>query len=131
LKGGEIVEIQKIEETLRKYRGNKLIHSYLAQLDEKNEYQVNGVELRVILSISSSGGLECMLAEEIAEKYQINFEDYNINRGTDDLPIFKPTFSSVCYDDSEIEGKVKTIIQAEDELRSSFKRIAEIAIKRE
>ena len=120
------MEAQKATEILAAYKKRNLDYNYLTTLDPENKHHVQGVELRVgPLPISSPGGFEHALATKIAKKHRITFEEYNFNRGTDDPPRYRPIFSATCYQEDEIDTKMKQIMQAEDELKSRLESLAE------
>jgi hypothetical protein len=120
---------KKVEELLKTYKGEGLDYSYITRFDSDNKPRVQGVKLRVTLPIASPGGFEHVLADMIAQKYGVTLEEYNVNRGTDDLPLYTPIFSVDCNDGEDINAKVGKIRQARDELQSRFRNLAEFVAK--
>lgn len=120
------MEAKKAAEILAKYKNENLGYGYVTHLDSKTQQSVRVLQIRVgPLPISSPGGFEHALASRIAEKHGITFKEYNFNVGTDDPPLYRSIFSTICYGEDEIQTKMEQIIQAEDELKSMLESLAE------
>jgi hypothetical protein len=123
------MKINNISELLKDYQKDERTCSYVTHLDSKNTPHVVGVELRVALPMTSPGGLEHAIARKIAKEYNMTFEEYNVNRGTDDPPLYRPTFSIICHTESDVKKNIEKIKQAERELNRKFENLAELAMK--
>jgi len=120
------MEAKKAAEILAGYKRGNLSYGYVTHLDSKNQQRVRVLRLRVgPLPISSPGGFEHELASRIANKHKIICEEYNFNVGTDDPPLYRSIFSTICYGEDEIEAKMEQILQAEDDLKSRLDSLAE------
>ena len=91
---------------------------------------VEALEIRVG-PLLVAGGFEHALAEKVASKHHVALKEYNVNRGTDELPQYKPIFSAICYRENEIPTAMERIKEARRELASRFESLAEFAIKSE
>jgi hypothetical protein len=125
------MEAKKVAKILAKYKNENLGYGYITHLDPKTQQSVRVLQIRVgPLPISSPGHFEHALASRIAKKHGITFKDYNSNVGTDDPPLYRSIFSTICYGEDEIRTKMKLIMQAEDELKSSLESLAESLVQK-
>lgn len=123
------MEVEKIAKFLAGYKGDDLDYDYLARSDTKNRRYVNGVKIRISLPIAYRGGFEYIIANRIAQKYGITFEEYDFNRGTDDPPFRRPVFSTTCHNEDEVKTRMKTMIKAKQKLISGFEKLTELAVE--
>lgn len=123
------MEAKKASKILADYKKENVAYSYISHVDKKNGCHIDGLEIRLFLPISYPGGFEHALANKIARKYGINFEDYNVNRGREEPAFYKPIFSTVCNDEDDIKTKIEKIIAAREELKTKFEDLAKFAMK--
>jgi len=117
------VDAEKVRKILSEYREIKLDFSYIP--DQYKADEVDRVEIRLLLPFFDPGGIDEKVATKVARNHGLGFENYNLNKGKDEPPLYRPTFLSVCRDESEIRSEVEKIIRADRELDVSFEELSE------
>ena len=125
------MDIQKVVEFLGSYKRRDLDYDCVTEPNSQNGRYVNGVKIKASLPIASPGSFEHALANRIAQKYGIAFEEQNVNRSTDGAPLYKLFFTTICHGEDEAKTKIDTVIQAKKELDSRFEKLAEFVMKTE